>query len=97
MIHPQIGHVRSSVEQRREKVEIFGLSFCPRLIKLEENAEACLRHDSMGRTRKNMITGKIVSHCSEAFGGQKLLDGDVRKLNDPGPIDIGNGNQAWTR
>jgi hypothetical protein len=51
----------------------------------------------MATARKNMIAGKIAFNCGETFRGQILLGGEMRKLNNPGPIDSDNGNQTGTR
>jgi len=64
----------------------FDGSFIHAVVQLDENAEACLRHDGMGRGGRNMITGNFNTHISEASGGQEFFDRKMRKLNDLGTI-----------
>ena len=71
-------------------------------IGLEQGAEISLRKDCVGRLRRDVILAKVpFVRLGEAFRGQKLLYGVMRKLYDAnivmGDVGLDNSDQGGTR
>src|SRR6266702_309701 len=63
-------------------------------VELEQETEASLCDDRMGGLERDVVAGDGSSCHGEAVRRQELPERQVRKLNNPSPGDLHDGDQA---
>jgi hypothetical protein len=63
------------------------------VVKLQQQTEGCLSKGGMRRVGNNVITRKVLPRGGEAIGGQELLYGKVRKLDDLGTANVNDTDE----